>query len=86
MITLKLKYKTDDLSKSIILDYMKQYSSMLHYVYNRKIEGVSDSIIKQLTKSLNNISLMNSWFKESSLVEAKSLKMTSSLDIFLNFI
>ena len=77
MITLKLKYKTDDLSKSTILNYMKQYSSMLHYVYNRKIEGVNDSTIKQLTKSLNNISLMNSWFKESSLVEAKALIKSS---------
>ena len=77
MITLKLKYKTDDLSKSIILDYMKQYSSMLHFVYNRKIEGINDSSIKQLTKSLNNISLMNSWFSESSLVEAKALIQSS---------
>ena len=77
MITLKLKYKTDDLSKSIILDYMKQYSSMLHYVYNRKIEGVSDSTVKQLTKSLNNIDLMNSWFVNSGLIESKALIQSS---------
>ena len=47
MITLNLKYKTDESSKDIILSYMKQYSSLLHYVYNRKLEENKDSDIKQ---------------------------------------
>ena len=35
MQVLKIKYQTDDKSLNIIQDYMKQYSSVQHFVYNR---------------------------------------------------
>ena len=41
---------------------MKQYSSVQHFVYNRYADNYSQKQIKEQIKSLNNISLMNSWF------------------------
>ena len=36
MITLKLKYRLkDEQDMSLILDYQRQYSSCLHFLYNR---------------------------------------------------
>ena len=80
MQTIKLKYKTSDKNLSLILDYQRQYSSCLHFAYNRFLEEDilssmldyirSDSTILQKIKKLNNISLMNSWFMQSVIREA----------------
>ena len=67
MQVLKIKYKTDNLD--LIKDYMKQYSSCQHYVYNRIQEGLSQKQIKQNIKSLNNINLLNSWFIQCSFYD-----------------
>ena len=64
---LKIKYKTDNLD--LIKDYMKQYSSCQHYVYNRIQEGLSQKQIKQNIKSLNNINLLDSWFIQCSFYD-----------------
>ena len=62
MQVLKIKYQTDDQSLDIIRDYMKQYSSVQHFVYNRINDGKSQKDIKQQIKLLNNVDLMDSWF------------------------
>ena len=62
MQVLKIKYQTDDQSLHIIQDYMKQYSSVQHFVYNRIQEGKSQKDIKQQVKQLNNVNLLDSWF------------------------
>ena len=67
MQVLKIKYKTDNLD--LIKDYMKQYSSCQHYVYNRIQEGLSQKQIKQNIKSLNNINLLDSWFIQCSFYD-----------------
>ena len=67
MQVLKIKYKTDNLD--LIKDYMKQYSSCQHYVYNRIHEGLSQKQIKQNIKSLNNINLLDSWFIQCSFYD-----------------
>ena len=69
MQTLKLKYKTNEDNTIVILDYMRQYSSVLHYVYNRNKEGKSQKEIKELVKSLNNIELLDSWFIQCSFFD-----------------
>ena len=69
MQTLKLKYKTSEDNIKVILDYMRQYSSVLHYVYNRTQEGKSQKEIKELVKSLNNIELLDSWFIQCSFFD-----------------
>ena len=69
MQVLKIKYQTDDQSLHIIQDYMKQYSSVQHFVYNRIQEGKSQKDIKQQIKTLNNIDLLDSWFIQCSFYD-----------------
>ena len=69
MQVLKIKYQIDDQSLNIIQDYMKQYSSVQHFVYNRIQEGKSQKDIKQQIKLLNNIDLLDSWFVQCSFYD-----------------
>ena len=69
MQVLKIKYQTDDQSLHIIRDYMKQYSSVQHFVYNRINEGKSQKEIKSQIKLLNNIDLLDSWFIQCSFYD-----------------
>ena len=62
MQVLKIKYQTDDQSLDIIRDYMRQYSSVQHFVYNRIQDNKSQKDIKQQVKQLNNVNLLDSWF------------------------
>ena len=69
MQTLKLKYKTSEDNTIVILNYMRQYSSVLHYVYNRTKEGKAQKEIKGLVKTLSNIGLLDSWFIQCSFFD-----------------
>ena len=69
MQVLKFKYQTDDQSLDIIRDYMRQYSSVQHFVYNRIHEGKLQKDIKQQIKTLNNINLLDSWFIQCSFYD-----------------
>lgn len=69
MQVLKIKYQTDKESLDIIQDYMKQYSSVQHFVYNRIQEGKLQKDIKQQIKLLNNINLLDSWFIQCSFYD-----------------
>ena len=69
MQVLKIKYYTDNESLDIIQDYMRQYSSVQHFVYNRINEGKSQKDIKQQIKILNNINLLDSWFIQCSFYD-----------------
>lgn len=69
MQVLKIKYSCDGDSKSLIKDYMRQYSSVQHYVYNRIQEGYSQKDIKNQLKTLNNINLLDSWFIQCSFYD-----------------
>ena len=69
MQVLKIKYQTDDQSLDMIRNYMKQYSSVQHFVYNRIYEGKLQKDIKQQIKTLNNINLLDSWFIQCSFYD-----------------
>ena len=69
MQVLKIKYKTDKESLDIIQDYIRQYSSVQHFVYNRIYEGKSQKEIKSQIKLLNNIDLLDSWFIQCSFYD-----------------
>ena len=58
MITLKIKYTTTDDGLNLIKEYRKQYSSVLHYAYNRRYEDVSEINTEHQINSLNNILLI----------------------------
>ena len=83
MQTIKIKYKTSSLEDlNLIKEYQKQYSSLLHYVYNRTIENISQKEIKERVKHLSNINLLDSWFIQSSIFDAKSLCKKDNKIIF----
>lgn len=83
MQTLKIKYTTSSTEDSnLIKEYQKQYSSLLHYVYNRTCENISQKEIKEKIKSLSNINLLDSWFIQSAIFDAKTLTQRDNKIIF----
>lgn len=73
MITLKFKYKTDFESSEIIHTYRKQYTSALHFAYNRIKEGIKEKDCEKLLLKLNNISLIKSFLKRCVVKHASQL-------------
>lgn len=73
MQTLKIKYTTDAQSSDMIREYRKQYSSVLHYAYNRRVEGVSEKEIEALCQSLNNTPLIKSFHRRCAVKNASQL-------------
>ena len=73
MITLKIKYTTTEDSLNLIKEYRKQYSSVLHYAYNRRYEGISEKDIEHQISSLNNIPLVKSYLKRCAVKNATQL-------------
>ena len=74
IITLKLKYSTDEQSKTRILEYIKNYNNVLHFTYNRlhENEDLKTKEITLLQKTMNNI-FVDSYFKCSAIFDSKSL-------------
>lgn len=74
IITLKLKYSTDENSKTRILEYIKNYNNVLHFTYNRLHENnkLKTKEITELQKLMNNI-FVDSHFKNSAIFDSKSL-------------
>ena len=76
MQTIKLPYYTSSNSdKSTILSYLKQYSNCLHFMFNRTNDNLSETTIKHLP--INNIQLLDSWFKQSCVKEATQIATTN---------
>ena len=74
IITLKIKYSTDENYKTRILEYIKNYNNVLHFTYNRlhKNEDLKTKEITLLQKTMNNI-FVDSYFKCSAIFDSKSL-------------
>ena len=74
IITLKIKYSTDENSKSRILEYIKNYNNVLHFTYNRLHENdkLKTKEITVLQKIMNNI-FVDSHFKNSAIFDSKTL-------------
>ena len=73
MITLKIKYTTTEGGLNLIKEYRKQYSSVLHYAYNRRYEGISEKNIEHQINLLNNIPLIKSYLKRCAVKNATQL-------------
>ena len=73
MVTLKIKYTTTEDGLNLIKEYRKQYSSVLHYAYNRRYEGISEKNIEHQISSLNNIPLIKSYLKRCAVKNATQL-------------
>ena len=73
MITLKIKYTATEDGLNLIKEYRKQYSSVLHYAYNRRYEGISEKDVEYQISSLNNIPLIKSYLKRCAVKNATQL-------------
>ena len=76
MITLKLKYRfKDEQDMSLIRDYQRQYSSCLHFLYNRISDNpsITEKELRLLYDSINNCSLINKWLFQCAIKEAKQI-------------
>ena len=73
MITLKIKYTTTEDGLNLIKEYRKQYSSVLHFAYNRRYEGISEKDIEHQISLLNNIPLVKSYLKRCAVKNATQL-------------
>ena len=51
MQIIKIKYQVNDEDKRLIKKYMQQYTSVNHYAYNRKQDGLT---MKQIEKQIKN--------------------------------
>ena len=80
MQTLKIKYITDAQSSDMIREYRRQYSSVLHYAYNRRAEGVSEKETEVLCKSLNNTPLIKSFHRRCAVKNASQFIKSQSDD------
>ena len=70
MKTIKLPYKTTEDLTSIL----KQYSNVVRYSYNRFLEGKTERDIRELSKSLNSIDLLNSWLIQCGIKDGKAIQ------------
>jgi predicted transposase len=67
--TIKLPYKTSEDLTSVL----KQYSNVVRYSYNRFIDGKSEKDIRDLSKSLGSIYLLNSWLIQCGIKDGKAI-------------
>jgi IS605 OrfB family transposase len=70
MKTIKLPYKTTEDLTSIL----KQYSNVVRYSYNRFIDGKSEKDIRELSKSMKSIDLLNSWLIQCGIKDGKAIQ------------
>ena len=79
IITLKLKYSTDENSKTRILEYIKNYNNVLRFTYNRLHEN-KDLKTKEIKKNI-----VQGNFDEDKVVYAQSLEELSINETFSSF-
>jgi len=70
MKTIKLPYTSD----KNLLEIFKQYSNVVRYSYNRFLDGKSEKDIRELSKSMNSIDLLNSWLIQCGIKEGKAIQ------------
>lgn len=70
MKTIKLPYKTtEDLTP-----ILKQYSNVVRYSYNRFLKRKTEKDIRELSKSMNNVDLLNSWLIQCGIKDGKAIQ------------
>ena len=76
MVTLKLKYRLkEEQDMSLIIDYQRQYSSCLHFLYNRISDNpyITEKELRLLYDNINNCSLVNKWLFQCAIKEARQI-------------
>lgn len=70
MKTIKLPYYSD----FDFYEILKQYSSVVRWSYNRFLENMKEKDVRQNSKYLNNINLLNSWLIQCAILDGKAIK------------
>lgn len=73
MQTLKIKYTTEEQSSDLIREYRKQYSNVLHFAFNRRVDGLSEKATEAMLPSLNNVPLVKSYLRRCAVKNASQL-------------
>lgn len=73
MQTIKLKYTAEAEASAIIREYRRQYSSVLHFVFNRRADGVSEKDTEVLASKLNNVPLIKSYLRRCAVKNASQI-------------
>ena len=78
MQTIKIKYKTSDENISLIKEYQRQYSSCLHYNYNRIKDNpnILEKDLRDNSKNIKNVNLIKSYLMQCSIKEAIQINKT----------
>ena len=78
MQTIKIKYKTSDENISLIKEYQRQYSSCLHYNYNRIKDNpsITEKDLRNNSKNIKNVNLIKSYLMQCSIKEAIQINKT----------
>ena len=80
MQTIKLKYKVSEEDKDLLFEYIRQYNSCLHFMYNRLIDNsdITEKEMRSLT--INNIPLLNYYLIQCSIKESFQIKASTDED------
>ena len=76
MVTLKLKYRLiEEQNISMICAYQRQYSSCLHFLYNRISDNpyITEKELRLLYYNVNNCYLINKWLFQCAIKEARQI-------------
>lgn len=76
MITLKLKYRLiEEQDMPLICDYQRQYSSCLHFLYNRISDNpsITEKELRLLYDNVNNCYLINKWLFQCAIKESRQI-------------
>ena len=85
MLTIKLPYILKDKGDlEYISKLQRQYSSVLRWTFNRFNDKLSEKEIRHLFKDkpLNNVEILDTWFLQSAIYDAKALFSTGNISIF----
>jgi len=85
MLTIKLPYILKDKGDlEYISKLQRQYSSVLRWTFNRFNDKLSEKEIRHLFKDkpLNNVEMLDTWFLQSAIYDAKALFSTGNISIF----
>ena len=83
MQTIKLKYSVEDKEmRNLIVSHLRQYSSCLHFAYNRIKDGYGEKDYTKMVENLRNIPLMTKWAVHCAFKEATQIISTNEKVIF----
>ena len=75
MQTIKLKYKVSEEDKDLLFEYIRQYNSCLHFMYNRLIDNsdITEKEMRSLTINNATVELLSHTMFHKGVIPDKSI-------------